>query len=45
MTISKIYNGFIKIETIHNGYLITRKYQGYTLAEAKKLFKEYIKSL
>lgn len=45
MTISRTYNGYIKIETIHNGQLITKKYMYYTISQAKKAFKEYLKTL
>lgn len=38
MTIEKLYNGFVKITAIINGYLVTRKYQDYTVSTAKKMF-------
>lgn len=39
MIIDKTLTGFIIISDIINGYLETRKYQGYTLAQAKLQFK------
>ena len=32
-------NGWLILSTVHHGYLVTRKYQGYTVQEAKSLFK------
>jgi hypothetical protein len=30
---------------MHNGYLVTRLYQGYTTQEAKQRFKQHLKEL
>jgi len=37
MTIER-KSGWLILSTIHAGYLVTRKYQGYTVKEAKQLF-------
>ena len=36
--------GYIVIIDIINNHLITRKYQGYTKSQAKKLFKQEFKN-
>jgi hypothetical protein len=42
MTIEKIHSG-IRIYTMHNGYLVSRLFIGYTKKEAISEFKEYLK--
>jgi len=44
MTVTKIIpSGAILISAIVNGQLVKKQYQGYTITEAKKLFKEQTK--
>jgi len=40
MTIEKTSEGAYRITEIIGGYLVTRRYYGYTKKEAVKLFKE-----
>jgi len=40
MTIEKTVEGAYRITAIIGGYLVTRRYYGYTKKEAVKLFKE-----
>lgn len=35
----------LELSTIDKGYRVSRLYVGYTIREAKKLFREYIKGL
>ena len=44
MTIEKLHSG-IKISDIANGQFVHQNYIGYSVAEAKRLFKEYTKTL
>ena len=44
MTIERTIQG-IRISTIHNGYLVTRQYIGYSKIESVRLFKLYIKEV
>lgn len=43
ISIERTLTGFLVLSTIHNGYLVTRKYQGYTAREAKAAFKAELK--
>jgi len=43
MTVKKI-NGWIIIRDVIEGYLVTRKYMGYSVKESKKMFKEEFNS-
>lgn len=43
MTITKTREGGYAISDIVNGYLVTRQYYGYTLREAKKLFRQELR--
>ncbi len=38
-------NGSLQLSTIKNGYYISRVYYYYTTAQAKKLFKEELKTI
>ena len=42
MTIDKLHNKSFTISDVVNGQLKTRVFYGYTIKEAKKIFKEYI---
>jgi hypothetical protein len=42
MTIDKLHNKSFTISDVVNGQLKTRVFYGYTVKEAKKIFKEYI---
>lgn len=44
MTIER-KNNFILISDIVNNQFIKQKYIGYSVTEAKKLFKEYLKTI
>lgn len=41
MTVERTVQGY-RISSVHNGYLVTRHYIGYSIKDAKKLFKIYI---
>ena len=43
MTIEKTLTGFLIISTIHNGVLVTQKFQGYSKKEAIAKFKKLLK--
>lgn len=43
ITAEKKLTGWMVLSTVHKGYLVTRKYQGYTIKEAKEMFKEELK--
>lgn len=43
ISIEKTITGWLVLSTIHNGYLVTRKYQGYTRREAIAMFKAELK--
>lgn len=44
MTIEKLHSG-IKISDIVDGQFVHQNYIGYSMAEAKRLFREYVKTL
>ena len=44
MTIEKLHSG-IKISDIVNGQFVHQNYIGYSVTDAKKLFKQYVKTL
>lgn len=44
MTVERTINGYIRVSTIHNGYLVSQLYIGYSKSESLRLFKQYIKS-
>ncbi|HIH74840.1 MAG TPA: hypothetical protein HA306_06545 [Methanosarcina sp.] len=44
MTIEKLHSG-IKISDMVDGQFVHRNYIGYSATEAKKLFREYVKTL
>lgn len=44
MTLTNTQNGLL-ITDIKNNQLVKQTYQGYTKAEAKKLFKEHLKTV
>lgn len=37
------YPNGLELATIHNGYRVSRFYVGYTITQAKKLFREYVR--
>ena len=41
--IERSLTGWLILSTLHNGYLVTRKYQGYTTKEARQLFTAELK--
>jgi len=43
MSITRNLNGSLVISDMVAGYLVTRVYYGYTIAEAKRRFREEIK--
>lgn len=43
ITYRKTLDGYLQLSTISSGYLVTRKYAGYTKTEATQLFKQYLK--
>ena len=43
MTIEKLHSG-IKITDIVDGQFIHQNYIGYSMAEAKRLFRQYVKT-
>ena len=45
MTVTRNINGSITLSIIQGGYRIAKTYYGYTLAEAKALFREYVKTI
>ena len=45
MTVTKNVNGTITISDIVNGYMIKKVYIFFTITEAKKAFKQYIKTI
>jgi len=45
MTVTKQHNGSLLITEIVDNQLVKMVYYDYTLAEAKKLFKQYLKSV
>lgn len=44
MTIERTFQGAIVISKLKDNELITKQYIGYTLKEAKQLFREYYKN-
>lgn len=44
ITSERLHSGAIRLSTIHGGYLVSRVYYGYTLKQAKQLFKEQLGS-
>ena len=42
MSITKNHDGALIVSDIINGYLVTRKYYGYSRKEARELFKEFV---
>lgn len=44
MTIEKLHSG-IKITDIVNNQFVHKNYIGYSITEAKRLFREYVKTL
>ena len=45
MTTSKTHTGAIKVTDIVDGYLVTQMYFGYTIYQAKRLFKKHVESI
>jgi hypothetical protein len=45
MTIDKLHNKSFTISDIICGRLVTRVFYGYTIKEAKKMFKEHAEAL
>ena len=45
MSITKNYNGSITLSDIIDNQLINRTYYGYSIKEAKRMFKEYLTTL
>lgn len=45
MTVKITVNGYIKISDIVAGYWVEKMYMFYTLKEAKKAFKKYVKEV
>lgn len=45
MTVTKNANGIITISDIVNGYRVQKVYIFFTITEAKKAFKKYIKTI
>jgi len=45
MNVTKNPNGSLTLSIMHNGYRVHKTYYFYTLQEAKRLFKAYLKSL
>lgn len=45
MTITKNLYGYYVISTIYKGYLIEKRYHGYTKKECIKMFKKELKAL
>ncbi len=45
MTIEKTVNGYYKMSTMKNGYLVHQMYIGYTRKEAIAEFKAYLKTV
>ena len=43
ISIERTLTGFLVLSTVHRGYLVTRKYQGYTVRDAKTLFQAELK--
>lgn len=43
ISVFRNYQGAYVLSTMHNGYYVHKTYYGYTLAEAKRLFKEEFK--
>ncbi len=44
MSIQRNHNGALVISELVNGYLVTRTYYGYTLREAKSMFKSQVRN-
>lgn len=45
MSITRNYNGSITLSDIIHNQLINRTYYGYSIKEAKKMFKEYLTTI
>jgi hypothetical protein len=43
MTIEKTFQGAWRISTMHNGYLVSHQFMGYTKKDAIQAFKQIIK--
>ena len=43
ISIERTLTGFLVLSTVYQGYLVTRKYQGYTVREAKAMFRAELK--
>jgi len=43
ISVRKTFQGAYALSCLVNGYLVERQYMGYTLREAKKLFRQFVK--
>ena len=43
--VEKTFQGALRLSTIINGYSVSQQYMGYSLADAKRKFADYIKQI